>query len=51
MSQNQNIIPVMFEELKKLLSNIAKRLDNLQNFTKPTESNLPINDTAIKRSE
>lgn len=51
MSQNQNIIPVMFEELKKLLGSIIKRLDNLQNFTKPTESNPPIDNMAFKRLE
>ena len=51
MSQNQNIIPVMFEELKNLLSSIIKRLDNLQNFNKPTESNPPIDNMAFKRLE
>lgn len=51
MSQNQNIIPVMFEELKNLISSIIKRLDNLQNFAKPTESNPPVDNMAFKRLE
>lgn len=51
MSQNQNIIPVMFEEIKQILHKIIQKLDNLQNTPKPTEANHPTDDAKFKRLE
>lgn len=51
MSQNQNIIPILFEEIKQILNKIIQKLDNLQNTTKPTESNYPTEDARFKRLE
>lgn len=51
MSQNQNIIPVMFEEIKQILHKILQKLDNLQNTTKPTETNRPTDDARFKHLE
>lgn len=51
MSQNQNIIPVMFEEIKQILNKIIQKLDNLQNTPKPTEATPPTDDARFKRLE
>lgn len=51
MSQNQNIIPILFEKIKQILNKIIQKLDNLQNTTKPTESNYPTEDARFKRLE
>lgn len=48
MSQNQNIIPILFEEIKEILHKIIQKLDNLQNTSKPTEINPPTNDAKFK---
>lgn len=51
MSQNQNIIPTLFEEIKEILHKIIQKLDNLQNTSKPTEMNHPTDDAKFKRLE
>lgn len=51
MSQNQNIIPILFEEIKEILHKIIQKLDNLQNTSKPTEINHPTDDAKFKRLE
>lgn len=51
MSQNQNIIPILFEEIKEILHKIIQKLDNLQNTTKPIETNPPADDIRFKRLE
>lgn len=51
MSQNQNIIPVMFEEIKQFLNNIIQKLDNQQNPINPTATNPPTDDANFKRLE
>lgn len=51
MSQNQNIVIVMFEEMKQILHKIIQKLDNLQNTPKPTEADPPTDDAKFKRLE
>lgn len=51
MSQKQNIIPVMFEEIKQFLNNNIQKLDNQQNPINPTATNSPTDDANFKRLE
>ena len=51
MSQNQNIVLIMFEEIKQILNKIIQKLDNLQNTPEPTGANPPTDDTRFKRLE
>lgn len=48
---SQNIIPILFEEIKQILHKIIQKLDNLQNTSKPTEINHPTDDAGFKRLE